>query len=429
MSTEARRLASQANGRLSKGPKTKEGKERSRQNALKHGLTARVVVPPDDREALEERIAIWTHAANPADEIEDYLLERAAWASVRLDRCARKEMAAVRKRRLKAIKTLEHDHDRGLRMATQRLEHLPASAVAELKASAEGCRRLLDLWRPLCESLETRGFFSDDEESTVLRLFGINIQKPIEPESIAAQLRSAMSQARQAPHTSNPARAERLQQMANAARFKLVQMLVTEIQSISQRIEPLEQEHQRLRAEAEELALFDDSPAAQLQRRYETACTSELYRALGELSKRQKLRLAREAAQPEIEFDETPEAEAKPEPEPETPQPPPARLPSTHFETGVAVTASNPLATEPLDQALDDTRRAAEITREVHPAGLRNEPRFAESQVATNVQNGTSVNDSRERPVGSPGRTPSPTPSTAPRPPDPVPEPNLALAG
>ena len=46
--TEAQREASRRNGSLGRGPVTAEGKARSRLNALKHGLLARVVAPPSD---------------------------------------------------------------------------------------------------------------------------------------------------------------------------------------------------------------------------------------------------------------------------------------------------------------------------------------------------------------------------------------------
>jgi hypothetical protein len=47
----ARLLANQTNARLSTGPKTVEGKARSRGNALKHGLTGQGVVLPDEASA------------------------------------------------------------------------------------------------------------------------------------------------------------------------------------------------------------------------------------------------------------------------------------------------------------------------------------------------------------------------------------------
>ena len=46
--TPAQREASRRNGVRSCGPKTAEGKSRSRLNAIRHGLLAKVIVPPSD---------------------------------------------------------------------------------------------------------------------------------------------------------------------------------------------------------------------------------------------------------------------------------------------------------------------------------------------------------------------------------------------
>jgi hypothetical protein len=94
--SEARILANQANARLSTGPKTAEGKERSRANALKHGLTgAGVVLPEADAAEVERRAAAFAAETHASGEIGQALARRAALNSVRMERGADQQAAAL----------------------------------------------------------------------------------------------------------------------------------------------------------------------------------------------------------------------------------------------------------------------------------------------------------------------------------------------
>src|SRR5262245_38388233 len=79
MTTLDRAETSRRNGAKSRGPKTTEGKQRSKFNAVKHGLTAKtLVLPGEDAELLQLRIQTWTHDRQPASDEERYLIQRAA---------------------------------------------------------------------------------------------------------------------------------------------------------------------------------------------------------------------------------------------------------------------------------------------------------------------------------------------------------------
>ena len=81
MPSERQREANRRNGRLG-GPKTIEGKERSRVNSLKHGLTssALVVLPDEDRREYDELLSGFRDSFEPANEFEDALVVRLAQA-------------------------------------------------------------------------------------------------------------------------------------------------------------------------------------------------------------------------------------------------------------------------------------------------------------------------------------------------------------
>ena len=68
------------------GPKTPEGKARSRFNALKHGSSAKLpVLPQEDPEAYRQRLDAWMAHLEPRNPVEQFLIEQAVTASWRLE--------------------------------------------------------------------------------------------------------------------------------------------------------------------------------------------------------------------------------------------------------------------------------------------------------------------------------------------------------
>jgi hypothetical protein len=104
MATERQIVANQANAQKSTGPRTAQGKAASRRNALKHGMTCdHEVLPIEDVTRYKDRLQRWNDAAEPGDAIQEYLVASGALASVKLDRCARHELAEVARRRRRAV--------------------------------------------------------------------------------------------------------------------------------------------------------------------------------------------------------------------------------------------------------------------------------------------------------------------------------------
>ena len=87
MSSQRRIRASRANGRLSRGPVTPEGKERSKRNALRHGMLAKCcLLDSEDTEAFHDHIDQYLIRFQPADDIEAGFVEEMVAASWRLRR-------------------------------------------------------------------------------------------------------------------------------------------------------------------------------------------------------------------------------------------------------------------------------------------------------------------------------------------------------
>ena len=97
--SEAQLKANSANALRSTGPKSTSGKEASRSNSYKHGLTGSGVVLPE-REAAEvkRRYEAFCDAAKPANEIDAAVVLHAARMSVRMEMCAKHRTATLTER-------------------------------------------------------------------------------------------------------------------------------------------------------------------------------------------------------------------------------------------------------------------------------------------------------------------------------------------
>ena len=84
------------NSKRSTGPRTPEGRARSRFNAVKHGCRARLpILPGEDPQVYQDRLETWVDRFGPRDAVEHYLVERAVDVSWQLDRANRAEAARL----------------------------------------------------------------------------------------------------------------------------------------------------------------------------------------------------------------------------------------------------------------------------------------------------------------------------------------------
>ncbi len=78
--------AARANGALSRGPKTPEGKRRSSMNALKHGLRSRITLSVENPEAFQELLDSYLVRFQPTCSVSRDLVEEMAVARWRIQR-------------------------------------------------------------------------------------------------------------------------------------------------------------------------------------------------------------------------------------------------------------------------------------------------------------------------------------------------------
>jgi hypothetical protein len=98
--SNARAAASRRNGAESRGPKTPEGKARSAQNALRHGMRAQkyVVLPEEDADEFAALAAAMIAELAPVGALQTVLARRVAVAAWRLARADRLETELFQER-------------------------------------------------------------------------------------------------------------------------------------------------------------------------------------------------------------------------------------------------------------------------------------------------------------------------------------------
>jgi hypothetical protein len=136
--TPAQIAANRKNALFSTGPKTPEGKERSRANSLKHGLCASVCVP-EDPQAIQDRIAAFFGPLKPQNSFDVWLVDHVAVASLRIDRCERIERRARDKVALRAELTWDDDRKLDAEVLGGQLARKPTLTVEALRKTPHGC--------------------------------------------------------------------------------------------------------------------------------------------------------------------------------------------------------------------------------------------------------------------------------------------------
>jgi hypothetical protein len=198
--------ANRRNARKSTGPRTPEGKSRSRFNGVKHGLTATIpVIPGEDPAFYQARIEAMIESLPPRNQVELDLLGRVAAATWSLERATRAEAALISQRiKDETIERQRREEDEAIALG-QRLfwdargpwqayphkpqtgnkndtltsrpqdpadPNTPALQIVRLERTVAGCRWLLDRWAELQARLEAGEVWTAPDQFKAIRLLG-----------------------------------------------------------------------------------------------------------------------------------------------------------------------------------------------------------------------------------------------------------------
>ena len=152
----ARAEASRANGRRSRGPTSPEGKERSRRNGCKEGLTGKgIVLPPDAEAEVERREAGFAHDLRPRNAVERELVRQMALGAWRRDVLFVRIIQHDARVNAARFANWEQDEQLAAVEIGRRLGDDPEGAVIRLQRSSAGCDWLTGRWTLLENGLST----------------------------------------------------------------------------------------------------------------------------------------------------------------------------------------------------------------------------------------------------------------------------------
>jgi len=254
----AQTAANRRNARKSTGPKTPEGKARSRENALKHGLTgAGIALDAELARAADAYVEELARDWRPKSGHERHLIRQAALAMARLDRAPLIQEEHRDASRVAAATDWEAMRCDEIAAIVKRLRREPSRLVARLSRSLQGVSWMLQRWAVLQEALEEDGQWSEEDRELAYTLLGRD------PEM----------------------RRGRFRIREDAPREALEKLVAEETRRWNERLDVLANLDAIDRQLGVSGATFDASPLARRFHRYEQDCQRKLNAAFADLQK------------------------------------------------------------------------------------------------------------------------------------------------
>jgi hypothetical protein len=180
MTPEQRQKINAQNAQKSTGPRTPEGRARSRTNALKHGLTAQTLaLPSEDPEVVAQHVDLWVDTYQPRAPAELVLVEEAAKAALTLRRCTVREKSLVEDHVANLAVKIHHADEDQLADLQKLLETDPAIAARHLKRFSHGVRWMIERWRLFHKLAQRQGYIGQAVLTReAVRLLGCDPNEP-----------------------------------------------------------------------------------------------------------------------------------------------------------------------------------------------------------------------------------------------------------
>ena len=273
--------ANRKNARKSTGPKTPEGKAKSRANAIKHGLTgAGVALPTEDAAIVERRFLGLQEEMGPTDLAGRLLVRQMALMSVRIDRAAKQERAALARKIRHASTEFELHRLKEIDRLFESIEDCPGDHRRRLLTQPEGVDKLVDALASVRDQLKGGLYrrWEPDHLRKIEAFFGgTSGGFPMtRTEALLSALDGDITYLKsgEATHLTDKYAKARY---ASGALIRIIEDELTKLAAIRSGLDPEVLAQDRL--EAADRALFDPDPDATAARKYEAAAIRNYFRA------------------------------------------------------------------------------------------------------------------------------------------------------
>ena len=279
----AQRESNRRNALRSTGPRTPEGKSRSRRNGLKHGLTGQgIVLPSEDVAEIDQLFETLDAEMAPNGEMARRLVKRAAFLFVRLDRCTEHDSKATAYRMRHAPAEFDDARLAEAEKLLSWIMHEPSTNARRLRNSPEGIDLLIRKIEGLRDDLGHEEYVRWDWRhcEDLHHLMG---KRPLDlPITRARALSDAVGGKFEHLESNDRPELERIARQCWAA-HELLELIQAEVDNLKALRAGLDLEGLELdRSEAPARAMFDTSKEAVLARKYEAAAERGLFRTLKE---------------------------------------------------------------------------------------------------------------------------------------------------
>jgi hypothetical protein len=289
--------------RGSTGPRSLEGKNRAKLNAVKHGIFAAVVLKSESHEEYLEFLTSLSESLQPVGKLEEILVEKLAVAVWRYRRLLRAEGAEIEKA------AADYEPGIGERISTMELANAfwkDRGSIAKAFLSHDEGRLVFDVdtLKELREKVRQEGMDWERDRETLFELCGRTVEAAPANSELASAENSAEKPSSAWEHPWIAEYRTLAQQTEGADRRAKVQAAKQMAEKLTERIEFLQEEVMRAHYRKEQMkglsttaALVPTDKTDHLLR-YEGTLERVFDRALSQLERLQRMRLGHSVPPP-----------------------------------------------------------------------------------------------------------------------------------